>query len=69
MEIISQTVGTSMVMVGVAFNIGKIRGKNNMICKRCGASGVIVLSSGICEHCNDELCDELAGRNKEKMTT
>ena len=37
-----------------------------MICKRCGASGVIVLSSGICEHCNDELCDELAGRSKGK---
>ena len=32
------------------------------ICKKCGAVGVIVLSSGICENCNEELCDELAGR-------
>lgn len=33
-----------------------------MECKRCGATGVCVLSTGICESCNDELCDELAGR-------
>ena len=33
-----------------------------MECKRCGAVGVVVMSSGICEQCNEELCDELAGR-------